>query len=98
MTPNWDKASIKEIYHNGEGADRFTIICGLFRGDKHLGLYWGSGYSANAPLVVDVETRNAILTGLLQETLQQKAQSTAVAELDLRINNLLEAIRFFNEA
>lgn len=99
MTPSWDKASIKEIYHNGEGADRFAIIYGRFRGKKHLGLCWDSGYSANAPLVVDEVTRNAILTGLLNDALQQKARITeAQTALDQSIHNLTEAIRFFNES
>lgn len=99
MTSSWDKASIKEIYHNGEKYDRFTIIYGWFRGQKHLGLCWDSGYSANAPLVVDDVTRNAILTGLLNDALQQKARITeAQTALDQSIHNLTEAIRFFNES
>lgn len=76
--------NIQAIYTNSEDPDKFSLIIGEFDGRKALGIHW-SIYGAKAPMLVDDQVRNIILSGLLQQAMMENSD----------VSSIIKAIQFF---
>lgn len=81
-----DWKNIQTIYTNGEDPEKFSLIIGEFYDRKVLGMCW-TRYCQTAPMIVDDNVRNIILSGLLQQELNKQND----------VSKLLMAIRFFQQ-
>ena len=62
-------------------------------GEKALGIHWGDNYPQShgvlSPCVIPASTRNAILSGLLHQSVSENKYS--------QVEKILNAIRYFSE-